>query len=213
MKKKANKYVFNKLEQRVLELSHKKKLSHIGSCLTAVGLIDKIYLVKEPDDIVILSAGHAALALYVVLEKEYGINAERLYDTHGTHPNRDIDNHIFASSGSLGHGVGIAVGAAIANPDKNVYVLCTDGELAEGSCYEALRLAGDMRLENLRVICNANGFSAYKQVDTELLSYRITTLFPVLFQETNLLEGPEWMQNLEAHYHVMTDKEYEEISN
>ena len=84
----------NKLKRRILDLSHKYKLSHIGSCLTAVDLIDGIYKVKKPDEPFILSQGHAGLALYVVLEKYEKRNPEKLILKHGTHPNRDIKNGI-----------------------------------------------------------------------------------------------------------------------
>ena len=63
----------SELEKRILEISHKHKLSHISSCLTAVDLIDNIYKNKREKDIFILSSGHSALALYVVLEKYYFI--------------------------------------------------------------------------------------------------------------------------------------------
>ena len=69
----------NKLELRVLEISHKLKLSHISSCLNAVNIIDNIYQVMKPEDIFVLSAGHLGLALYVVLEKNGKGNAEELF--------------------------------------------------------------------------------------------------------------------------------------
>ena len=64
------------LEKRILNISYKNKLSHISSNLTAVGIIDEIYCVRKDSDPFILSSGHAGLALYVVLEKFYGLNAE-----------------------------------------------------------------------------------------------------------------------------------------
>jgi len=93
----------NDLQKRIIEISHKHKLSHLSSCLASVNVIDKIYSVKKEDEPFILSNGHAALALYVVLEK-YGltmcggkkkVNAEELYLKHGTHPNRDLENGIW----------------------------------------------------------------------------------------------------------------------
>ena len=61
--------VNKELKKRILEISYKKKLSHLGSCLTAVDIIDEIFKIKKPDEKFVLSSGHAALALYVVLEK------------------------------------------------------------------------------------------------------------------------------------------------
>ena len=85
----------NALEKRILEISYKHKLSHLGSCLTAVNIIDEIYKVKKPDEPFILSQGHAGVALYTILEKFEGKDAEELWKKHGTHPNRDLDDGIY----------------------------------------------------------------------------------------------------------------------
>lgn len=208
---KDGKYVLNKLEQRVIEISYKKKLSHIGSCLTSVRLIDGIYQVKKPNDIFILSNGHAGLALYVVLEKFGLCDAEALFNKHGVHPNRNIGDGIYCSTGSLGHGIGIAVGYAIADKTRDVYVLTSDGEMTEGSCWEALALASSLRLENLRIMVNANGHSAYQKTDVEALDMRMQYFYPSLVQRTNMYSFPSYLQGLEGHYHVLTDEEYKEL--
>jgi transketolase N-terminal domain/subunit len=67
----------NELEKRILEISYKNKLSHLSSNLTAVNIIDEIYCIKGNTNPFILSSGHAGLALYVVLEKYYGINISK----------------------------------------------------------------------------------------------------------------------------------------
>lgn len=201
----------SKLERRVIDISYKKGLSHIGSCLTAVRLIDIIYQTKNKEDIFILSNGHAALALYVVLEKWEGRDAEALFDKHGVHPNRDVENGIYASSGSLGHGIGIAVGMALADKTRNVYVMISDGECAEGSVWEALRIAGELRLENLKVVCNANGWGALGRVDTELLDRRLQYFFPTLVHKTNMYAYPENLQGLSGHYYTLKKEDYEAL--
>jgi len=203
--------ILNKLERRIVDISYKKKLSHLGSCLTALRLIDNIYKVKKDNEPFVLDNGHAALALYVVLEKVYFIDAEMLFDKHGVHPNRDIENRIWASTGSLGQGLPIAVGMAIADRERLVYVLTSDGAMAEGSNWEALRIAGDLRLENLRITVNANGYSAYQSVDVDLLDTRMQMFYPSLVLKRNLFDYPDWMQGLQAHYHVMSEDDYKEI--
>lgn len=203
----------NELYKRIIDISYKYKLSHISSCLTSVEIIDKIYSVKKHDEPFILSNGHAALALYVILEKYYFKDAEALYLKHGTHPNRDLDDKIYASTGSLGHGIGIAVGMAIADKTKNVYVLLSDGECTEGSVWEALRIAGEQRLENLRVTVNANGHGAYSLIDTDTLDTRLQMFYPTLVVKTNLLQFPGWLQGIGGHYVTMTEDQYKEISN
>lgn len=201
----------NQLEKRIIEISYKYKLPHLSSCLTCVNTIDGIYKSRTKHDPFILSNGHAALALYVVLEKYRFGNAEELYKKHGTHPNRCLMDGIYASTGSLGQGLPIAVGMALANPKQTVYCLLSDGECAEGSVWEALRIAGERRLENLRIAVIANGYSAYGSVDADLLDTRLQLFYPCLVIRTNLFSWPDWAQGLEGHYHVLSEAEYKEV--
>ena len=121
--------------------------------------------------------------------------------------------HIYTSTGSLGHGIGIALGMALADKTQIVYVLLSDGECAEGSVWEALRLAGDLRIENLRVAVVANGWGAYGAIDVEDLDRRINTFYPTLVVKCNLFHLPDFMQGQNGHYCVMTDEQYKEINN
>jgi transketolase len=198
----------NSLERRVIDISYKHKTSHIGSCLTAVNIIDKIFEEKQ-DAPFILSAGHAGVALYAVLEK-YGLgDAEELYRKHGVHPNTDV--HIACSSGSLGHGIGIAVGMALADRTRVVYCLLSDGECAEGSVWEALRIAAECHLDNLRVHVNANGYGANCEIDGNALTQRLRAFFPCTVHRTNLCEWPEYLRGLQGHYHVLQKDEYDAL--
>jgi len=203
--------MMNKLERRIIDISYKLKLSHISSCLMAVGIIDEIYKVKAKDDIFILSNGHAGLALYTILEKYEGHNAEKLTLKHGTHPNRDLKDGIHFSTGSLGQGLPIAVGMALANRKRNVWVLISDGECAEGSIFEALRIATENRLENMRIMLMANGMGAYGKIDLEYLRHRILTFYPMLIVETNMFKYPDFLNGLEGHYCVLTEEQYKEV--
>lgn len=199
----------NTLEKRVLELSHKHKLSHIGSCLNAVNQIDAIYSVKEKDDIFVLGNAHAALALYVVLEKYNLGKAEAFIEKCGTHQERM--GSIYVSGGSLGQAETVAVGMAMADRSKTVYLMTSDGACAEGSVWEALRIATEQRLENLRVVVIANGYSAYSKIDLDYLESRLKSFYPLLFLKTNLYDFPDWLQGLAGHYHLITDEEMEEL--
>ena len=139
----------NSLESRILEISYKHKLSHLSSNLTAVNIIDEIYSIKKDNDPFVLSSGHAGLALYVILEKYYGIDAEKLHKKHGVHPNRDVEDKIFYSTGSLGCGLPAAIGMALANRKRNVYCLISDGEIFEGSIYESFNIVVKEKIKNL----------------------------------------------------------------
>ena len=200
------------LEERLVEISYKLKLSHLSAYFTAVDIIDKIYSVKKKDEPFILSQGHAFAALAVVLEKYEGKNAEELVTKYMTHPARCSMDGIDCSTGSLGQGITVAVGMALADRTKNVYVLTSDGEMAEGSCWEALRIAGEQKLENLRISVNANGWSAYNKVDVDLLDLRMQYFYPSLVVKTNMFKFPEWMQGVDGHYQKIDSEErYEEV--
>ena len=83
------------LKKRIAEIAYKHKLSHLGSYFSSLEIIEEIYKEKSEDDIFILSSGHAALALYVVMEKYEGTNAEEMFLKHGGHPHRDEQNKIY----------------------------------------------------------------------------------------------------------------------
>lgn len=199
------------LKKRIVDLAYKHKLTHISSCLNAIDAIDKIYSIKKDNEPFILSQGHAGLALYVVLEKYKKIDAEYLIKKHGTHPSRDEKDGIYCSTGSLGQGLTVAVGMALADKSRNVYVLTSDGEMAEGASWEALRLASEYQLENLRITCIANGYSAYGKVDTDLLDLRMQYFYPSLVVRVNLFAYPDFLQGLEGHYVKLDEKKYKEI--
>ena len=198
--------------ERVVDITFKNKSSHMSTCLTMVGILDSIYKNKKPDDIVILSAGHGGLAMYVMLEKYMSnVNAEHLYMKHGVHPHRDVENGIHVSTGSLGSGILVAVGYAVANRSRDVHVVLTDGECAEGSVWEALAFAHTHKLKNLKVHVNVNGYSAYGSVDKLYIWLRLKSFLwstRVWFTET---PNVSFLKGLQGHYHVMNEGNKEEI--
>jgi transketolase len=197
--------MLKQLNKRLLDISIKHKLSHLGSCFTALPIIYEIYKHKRPQDKFILSSGHAGLALYVVLEHFKGIDAEHLLETHGIHPERDLENFIEVSTGSLGLGITIATGIALANPNIEVYCLISDGESAEGSVWEALRFIDEQALINIKIHANINGWAAYKSVDSDKLSQRLRAFLPsVNIHYTDVNEVIQFQTPLAAHYTMAT---------
>ena len=196
------------LKKRILEIAYKHKLGHLGSYLSAAGIVDEIYENKDPNDIFILSSGHAALALYAALEKYEGKNAEELFLKHGGHPHRDEENGIYCSTGSLGLGITVAVGRALANKNRKVHVLISDGESAEGSVWEALRFIKESNLSNIEVYVNVNGYAAYDKVDIKYLVDRLKVFLPTInIRYTSVNQYP-FLRGLNAHYHVMSEEDY-----
>jgi len=194
------------MEHRLLDISFRHKLSHLSSCLTTLPILDYIFKTKKDNDIVVLSSGHAGLALYCVLEKYSNQNAEELFELYGVHPWRDVSKGIHVASGSLGSAILVACGLAIGNPKSKVYVIISDGECAEGSVWEALR----MKLPNMEVHVNINGFCGYDTVDQRYLWFRLKTFdYRTRIWFTKVLEWvPKELQGLQGHYHVLKEKTF-----
>lgn len=218
--------------RRILEISFQKKSSHLGSCLSSVDLIDAIYRVKRKNEYFILSNGHAAVALYVILEKSKLLNPDLIQKLH-IHPDRNFSIGINVSTGSLGQGLPIALGMALADRHKNVFCTISDGECSEGSIWETFRIAEEQNAGNLKVILNANGWGAYKNISLQKLKKRIesfdwniietdghniekltesliinTADKPLLiFAKTEVEQFP-FLKGLNAHYKIMSKEEY-----
>lgn len=200
-----------KLKKRIIDISYRHRLSHLGSCLTALPILKHIYETKLPDEKVVLSAGHSALALYVLLEHLYGYDAEKMLEQMGIHQERCIEKGIHVSGGSLGCGILIAVGMALADRQKDVHCLITDGEAAEGSVWEALAFAYKARLFNLKVHLNANGYSAYDVVDVDNLVKRIKAFYPTVEIHHTNSNYLLFAVGLDSHYKVMDEQTYKNM--
>jgi len=191
------------IQDRILEISKKHKCSHLGGSLTSADIIADIYFEKKEDEPFILSCGHNSMALYCVLENFYGIDAEKLYLKHGTHLNRDLEDKIHCSSGSLGMGLSIALGMAMSNRERNVYCLISDGESYEGVIYEVANVIHKYKVTNLIIYCNWNGFAAYDAVGKDHID-RVKILFPAIKVIKTNVEDYD-LKGLQAHY-ISADK-------
>ena len=166
----------NSIRQRDLTMIHDAGLGHIGGDFSTTDILVTLYFAvlrvdhEHPDwaerDRFILSKGHAAGALYTTLAhagflpmQELETFAQPLSRLNG-HPNRLKVPGVEANTGPLGHGFPIAVGTALAaRLDKQqwkTYVLVGDGELQEGSNWEAAMAAAHYRLDNLTLIIDRN---------------------------------------------------------
>jgi transketolase len=201
----------NKLQKRIIDITYQEKMSHLSSTLSAAPIIEEIYAQKQDDEVFVLSNGHAGLALYCVLEEKYGVDPVMLLHKHGIHPSRDIENHLYVSTGSLGSGLPIAVGHALATPHKKVYCMISDGEAAEGSIWESLRFIADHPVDNLEVYANLNYMGAYDMIDADLLSSRLRAFLPRINIRVSEPFDFEFAKGLKTHYHTMTQQDYESI--
>lgn len=201
------------LKKRIAEIAYKYKLGHLGSYFSSVDIIDEIYSKMDKDDIFILSSGHAALAHYVCNEKYYGLDAEQLFLKHGGHPHWCEEDKIYCSTGSLGLGICIALGRAVANKKRKVWVLISDGEAAEGSVWEALKTIYEEDIKNIEVYVNFNGYAAYKEVSKHYLIDRLDAFLPGIHIKYTTVEQYTFLKGLNAHYHVMNEENYQEVLN
>lgn len=154
------------LRKLIIGAAYNAKHGHIPSALSIVEIITALDKVKTEEDVFILSKGHGCLAYYAYLvlkgfitEKE--LNAFGKKDSRlGGHPDKNKIKEVYASTGSLGQGFPIAVGAALARKVKKqpgkIYCLLGDGECNEGSIWEALMIAVNLKLDNLICIVDNN---------------------------------------------------------
>ena len=170
------------IREKILELSKKVSALHIGGSFSSVELIERVYFkLKKKNDTFILSKGHAGILLYVVLNILGKIDDRNLNlycnkkGKLGVHP--DYKNFgISASTGSLGHGLGIAAGMALAelNTKNKIFVLISDGELQEGSVWESILFISSKKLNNIILIIDNNNLqSSTKTTDTHPSLYPI----------------------------------------
>ena len=201
----------NKLERRIIDITYQERLSHLSSTLSAAPILEEIYSKRQDDEVVVLSNGHAGLALYCVLEEKYGVDPVKLLHTHGIHPGKDLGNHLYCSTGSLGSGLPIAVGHALATPDKKVWCMISDGESAEGSIWESLAFIQQRPVPNLEVYANINGLGAYDAIDIDYLTRRLISFLPRINIRISRPYNWSFARDLLTHYYVLNEQDYQEI--
>ncbi|MDB5362926.1 MAG: transketolase subunit [Rhodospirillales bacterium] len=162
--------------RRILEISQQVQALHIASAYSCTEIVDAILNIHmsdgsdgRPRDTFIMSKGHGCMIQYVILE-ERGILSRSDIDSYcraggrlGCHP--DYGNPgIEASTGSLGHGLSMAVGMAYAERANKtggtVYAVLSDGEVQEGSTWEAIMMAASLGVTNLVAVVDNNDFQS-----------------------------------------------------
>lgn len=201
----------NSLEKKVIELSYKNKLTHVSSCLNTVNVLDHIYKIRKDGDPVILANSHAALALYVVLESNGYCDAQEMIEKHGTHAGRDMEHGIWLSGGSLGQAETISLGYALANRDRTVWLVTSDGAIMEGSAWEAFRVASELNLMNLKIYLIANGLTAYRTINVDrMVKLLVAVLDPIPLNVYTPKMPFRWLEGLGGHYQIINSDQYVE---
>jgi len=168
------------IRYKLIQMSNAAKTPHLGSSLSCVDILVAAYWgtmnvnpekPNEPErDRLILSKGHAATTLYVALAKK-GFFSEEILETYAKHGSK-LEEHpspgcvpgVEAAAGSLGHGLPIGLGMALASKiqkkDYRVFVVMSDGECNEGSVWEAAMFAPAKKLDNVVAIIDFNKWQA-----------------------------------------------------
>lgn len=165
-----------RFRRRILDISQQVSALHIGSAYSCTELVDCIYyglMRRNPDntspDTFLMSKGHGCMIQYVILE-DLGILSRADLDAYctpkgklGVHP--DIGNPgIVAATGSLGHGLSMVCGMALAEKarksDGVIYTVLSDGEVQEGSTWEATMMASSLGLRNIVAVIDNNDFQS-----------------------------------------------------
>jgi transketolase len=184
------------------------KRGHIGGAMSCADVVACLYFYKmrhSPDkrndpsrDRFIMSKGHSVLAQYAALAETGYFDKGVLATTKSLgsllqgHPERTTPG-IEANTGSLGHGLSIGVGMALAGKadahDYRVYVIVGDGELAEGQIWEAAMAANHYALDNLTVIIDMNGIQAMGKTCDRYSNQNISGRFAAFGWKTFEIDG------------------------
>jgi len=188
-----------KYRHQILDISQRVGALHIAPAFSCLEITDVIYhclMRKNTEnqfiDTFLMSKGHGCMGQYVILN-EFGYLTDDDLATYcqpngrlGAHPDYGLPG-IAASTGSLGHGLGLATGISLANrlqkQDSHTYVVLSDGELQEGSTWEAIMMAANLQLNNLTVFLDLNDFSGLARMSIDHKAF-----YPV----TDKLEAFGW---------------------
>ena len=165
---------------RILDISQQVTALHVAPAFSCIEITDLIYnslMRREANgdyrDVFLMSKGHGCMIQYVILE-EQGVLSRQDIDNYckpngrlGAHPDYETPG-IAASTGSLGHGLGMATGQAYAEKLKNtdvlIYCVLSDGEFQEGSTWEAMMMAANLKLDNLIAFMDFNDFGGLEHM-------------------------------------------------
>jgi len=137
------------IRRRIIKMSYEANACHLGSALSCVEILLEIFRKKKKDDYFIFSKASGIAAYYAITEQ-------------GDLKNYPLGDKKYAiwAGGSLGHGLPVATGLALADKKRNVYVLMSDAEMQEGTTWECLLFKKQHKLINLKIYADNNQYQA-----------------------------------------------------
>jgi transketolase len=197
-----------RLRRTVLDMAYAGQTVHIGCAFSLIELLAVLYRQHlrfspgdpaSPDrDLLVLSKGHGVMAQYACMREIGWIDDAAVsgYFADGSMLKGLSDSRVpglEVTSGSLGHGLSIAVGMALGArrnaSGQRVFAIVGDGEMNEGPCWEAMLFAGQHKLDNLVVIVDENGFQAMGRTDDIIALGDMTAKFATFGFDAETIDG------------------------
>lgn len=179
------------IRKKIASLSYSARSAHLGSSLSCVEILTACMLIKKENknsiSEIILSKGHAAMAYYSVLN-EFGEISDKSLKNY-MKPNSNLwghvtksDNQFFKFSfGSLGYGLGISCGLTLGyesiKKKHNIYCVISDGEINEGSTWEALMFISHHQLNNIKIIIDKNSIQSLERTENVINLKKLDKIF------------------------------------
>ena len=222
-----------KIREDCLIATNMAKSSHIGSMLSIADLVAVLYgeiLRRNKNDAVpfydkfILSKGHAGCAVFSALAELGIVDKKELLETYfqnGSKFSGHVSSHnipgVELSTGTLGHGICVADGLALARKldksDSRVFTIVGDGELNEGSVWEAVMFAASQKLDNLTIIVDKNNYQLMGKTQDISPADNLDERFSAFGCETMVIDGHNHDEIKKALTHKPNGKPLVVIAN
>lgn len=204
------------IRKNIVEMVYQASSGHPGGSLSVTDILTALYFSElrinnvsdENRDRMVLSKGHCSPALYATLAEKGFIPAEDLKSFRKTtsylqgHPDMKKIAGVDMTSGSLGQGLSVANGMALAgkldNKDYRVYVIMGDGEIEEGQVWEAAMSSSHYKLDNLCVIVDNNNLQIDGKISEVMSPYPIDKKFESFGFKTLVIDGHNFDEILNA---------------
>ena len=201
------------LRKETLDLSVKIGIGHLGGSYSIIEILVSLYdKVLNPEDTFILSKGHACYPYYILLKERRGYNPEI-----SGHPDIDVKNGIPCTTGSLGHGLPIGIGMALASKIKkevgDIYILMGDGECQEGTTWESSLVASNYKLDNLVAIVDRNNLQALDSTENILSLGDLSGKFNEFGWHVSEINGHNFDEIISALKFRITEKPHIIVAN
>ena len=202
---KAN-YIDKKIKnirKKIASLSYSARSAHLGSSLSCVEILTACMLIKKNNknsiSEIILSKGHAAMAYYSVLN-EFGEISDKSLKNY-MKPNSNLWGHVTKSDnkffkfsfGSLGYGLGISCGLTLGyesiKKKHNIYCVISDGEINEGSTWEALMFISHHQLNNIKILIDKNSIQSLERTEDVINLKKLDKIFSNFDFNVNKING------------------------